>query len=150
MTELEQRQGANIVLVRAALDSFSAGDVEALRSMMRPDSEISSDAMGINTGTFHGYEGYLTWVGRWLEAWEEFKLEVKEIEPIGERHVVATMHQSATGKGSGIPVELDVAYVWEVRDRKIAAMHLFPGRDEALRVAERRETKAPEYNPPPP
>jgi hypothetical protein len=61
------------------------------------------------------------------------------MQPAGERHVVATMRQSGLGKGSRIPVEMEIAYMWEVRDGRLAALHLYPSSEEAMQVAERRE-----------
>ena len=53
------------------------------------------------------------------------------MEPVGERHVVANIHQSARGKGSGVAVEMDIAYLWEIREGRLAAMHLYATREEA-------------------
>ena len=58
---------------------------------------------------------------------------------MGTAHVVAVIHQSGRGKGSGVAVEMDVAYLWEVREEELVAMQLYATREEALEVAEQRE-----------
>jgi ketosteroid isomerase-like protein len=66
-------------------------------------------------------------------------VEIAAVDPVGERHVVASMRQSGLGKGSGIPVEMEIAYMWEVREGRLAALHLYASREEAVQVAQRRE-----------
>ena len=75
MAELSQQQAANLELARTLLDAFQRGDLEAARAFIDPDSEVTSDPVGINTGVYHGYDGYMTWIGQWLEAWDEFDPE---------------------------------------------------------------------------
>jgi hypothetical protein len=78
-------------------------------------------------------------MGQWLEAWEGYEIEIVGIGPVGERHVVASAHQSAKGRGSGVPVEMDLAYMTELRGETFVALHLYPSRDDAVEAAERRE-----------
>jgi ketosteroid isomerase-like protein len=124
---------------RAGVEAFQRGDIGAVLALIHIDGHIYLPPDLPNSGTYEGRQGFLTWLEHWLEAWEEFEIELGPIEPVGERHVVATMHQSARGKGSGIPVEMDIAYMWEVRDERIFAMHLYATTEQALRVAEERE-----------
>ena len=93
-------------------------------------------------GTQKGHEGFLRWAAEWLEAWEEFEIEPLAYEPVGERHVVVPIHQRGRGKGSGIEVEADLAYMFEMRHRRAARVHLYPRRDDALAAA--RASERPE------
>ena len=70
--------------------------------------------------------------------------ELDDFEAVGRTHVVSRAHQTARGRGSGIPVEMWIAYLWDVRDGQATALHLYPTRDEAVEVAERRERDASE------
>jgi ketosteroid isomerase-like protein len=144
MSEPTERQRANLEVARAGYEAFQRSDVEAVLALTDPEVEIYLPPTLPNSGTFHGHDGYLTWLNQWLEAWEEFELRALEMEPVGERHVVTTVHQSGTGKGSGIPVEMEIAYMSEVREGRVAALQLYATRDEAVRVAESRETRAPD------
>jgi ketosteroid isomerase-like protein len=142
MTELTDRQRHNLELTRRAWDAYGAGDMDGVLALADPEVVIYMPSDLPNSGTFRGHEGYLTWIGNWLEAWEDFKIDVRDMEPVGERHVVTSAHQSAVGKGSGVPVEMDVAYMSEIRDGKLVALHLYLTREEAAEVAERREAEA--------
>ena len=139
MSSLEERQRQNVELVRAGVGAFQRDGVEGILSLAREDFEIFLPPDLPNSGTFVGRDGFLTWIGQWLDAWEDFTVEIAEAEPVGERHVVAMVHQAGRGKGSGVPVEMVVAYLWEVRDGRFAAMHLYASQEDAVRVAEQRE-----------
>ena len=84
-------------------------------------------------------EAQRPWLEQWLEAWEGFTVQMDDVEPVGKRHVVANMHQSARGKGSGVSVEMNISYLWDIREGRLAAMQLYATREEALRAAEQRE-----------
>jgi ketosteroid isomerase-like protein len=131
-----------IAIAADGFEAFNRGDVEAILALADPEVEVYMPAEMPNGGTFHGHDGYLKWVSAWLEAWDEFSVEVIEHEPVGERHVVTPVRQRAVGRGSGIPVEMDVWFVNDVVDGKFVALHLYPTREDALAAIERREQAA--------
>jgi ketosteroid isomerase-like protein len=140
MSEPTQRQRANLEVARAGYEAFQRSDLETVLSLTDPEVEIYLPATLPNSGTFHGHEGYMTWLGQWLEAWDNFQIEVREMEPVGERHVVTTIHQSGIGRNSGIPVDMDVAYMLDIREGKAVALQMYMTREEAVAVAKQRET----------
>jgi ketosteroid isomerase-like protein len=144
MSRLEDRRRTNVEIVRGGVEAFQRGDLEGVLANAREDFEIFLPRNLPNSGRYVGRDGFFTWMGHWLDAWDDFTVEITEVEPAGERHVVASMRQSGLGKGSGIPVEMEIAYMWEVREGRLAAMHLYPSREEAVRVAERRERESAE------
>jgi uncharacterized protein len=131
----------NVRLAREGFDAFNRGDVDAVLAMLDPEVEVFAAPEFPNSGTFHGHDGYLRWVGEWLEAWDRFVIEVLEIEPVGDDHVVSLVHQRGRGRGSGIEVTQDVAFMWEVRDGRAVRFHLYPDRDAAL-AGVRRESRS--------
>ena len=139
MSELREGRAQTIEVAREGVEAFQRGDIEAVLALIHEDGHIYLPPELPNSGTYRGREGFVSWMGQWLEAWEEFSVEMGPAEPVGERHVVASMHQSGRGKGSGVPVEMDIAYMWEVRDDKIVAMHLYATTEEAVQVARERE-----------
>jgi ketosteroid isomerase-like protein len=134
----------NVARVRAGLEAFNRGDFDAVLAILEAGVEIFSSPALANPGTFRGHEGYERWVGEWLDAWEWFEVHPERIEPVGERHVVVDVHQTAHGRGSGIPVEMRIAYMFELGEQAMKALHLYPTWGEALAVAERREREAAE------
>jgi ketosteroid isomerase-like protein len=141
---VEERQRRNVELVRQGVEAFRRGDLEGLLALTHEDFEIYLPQNLPNSGTYVGYDGFRTWLDQWLDAWEDFTIEIVEAVAAGARHVVADIRQYGRGKGSGIPVEMEVAYLWDVRGNRFAALHLYASREEAFEVAERREREADE------
>jgi hypothetical protein len=77
-----------------------------------------------------------------MDLKDGFTVDIMRMEAVGERHVVSHARQSATGKGSGIPVEMEMAYMTETRDGRAIALHLYPSADEARGIAAAREARA--------
>jgi ketosteroid isomerase-like protein len=139
MTEPTGEQHRRIELSRRGFDAFQRGDVEGVLAVLDPDVEVFSPPTLLNSGSFRGYEGYGKWLGAWLEAWEEFRIEVLDIETVGDRHTVIPVHQHAVGKGSGVPVEMDLAFMAELDGERFVALHLYPTSEDARAAAEQRE-----------
>jgi ketosteroid isomerase-like protein len=131
---------ARIERVRAGMEAYNAGDIETVLSVFADDIEIYAPQDFLNAGTFHGHDGFLRWVSAWNEAWESFEIDVDAIEPVGQRHVVAEVHQRARGRGSGIDIDQRVAYVYELRDDgKCSFQGIYPEAEQAYAVARERE-----------
>jgi hypothetical protein len=95
----------------------------------------------VNAGHFSGHEGFASWIRAWTEAWEEVTAEVTANEPVGERHVVTSVHQQGRGRG-GIEVSMDLAFVFDVDDRgRCTYLAMVPTAEQALRIAQERETR---------
>jgi ketosteroid isomerase-like protein len=139
MAELTERQRANLDLTQRAFSAFRADAPEDLLQLADPDVEIFSSPDLANPGSYRGHDGLIAWITAWVDAWDDLEIEARSMEPLGERHVVTSAHQTATGKGSGVPVEMDVAFLTEVRGETYVALHLYPSRDEAVKVAKARE-----------
>jgi uncharacterized protein len=134
-----ERQQRNLALVREGFDAYARGDIATVLALTDRAVEIHMPRNMPNGGTFHGHDGYLLWIERWLDVWEEFTVDVAESEAVGERHVVSRALQSGKGQGSGVTVEMEVFYLNEIVDGKFTLLHLYPDREQAMRVAAERE-----------
>jgi ketosteroid isomerase-like protein len=84
--------------------------------------------------TYDGIEGARTFLADWTSAWEDWRLEVKELLDAGD-DVVAIVHQSGRSKATSLPVDMDFAQLWTLRDGKEIRMRMYADPDEALRAA---------------
>jgi ketosteroid isomerase-like protein len=125
---------SNVELVRRGLDAVSSGDLEAVIRLLSDDVEIQSDVELPNSGEFHGHDGFLEWLTAWLDAWESFRVELREATAIGDA-VVASVRQFGTGRGSGVDVEMDIAYLFRFRDGAIVRVELYADSERALGAA---------------
>lgn len=131
----------NVRLAQEAIDAFNRGDVEATLAFVGPDQETEAVGLG-NTGKYYGRDGFIEWSAAWLEAWETWTQEVSNWEAIGERHVVVDVHQTGVGAGSGVPVEMDLAYMFEIEDGTGRRLHLYADRAAAIESAHAGEAAA--------
>jgi hypothetical protein len=132
------RQGRNVELARRGMEAYNDGDIDAVLELFSADVEVYSPPEFINAGVFHGREGWLNWSGQWNEAWRSFDIRVDGVEPVGERFVVVQAHQVGLGRGSGVSVEQDVVYVYEIGDEGCVYLAIHPDREGALADIRRR------------
>jgi ketosteroid isomerase-like protein len=71
---------------------------------------------------------------RWLETWEGHQIELEEIKDSGDS-VVASVHLTGRGKGSGVEVDLRVHMHFKLRDGKIVYLYEYADRGEAFEAA---------------
>ena len=75
--------------------------------------------------------------GRWLDAWEEFSLELEDVIEAGEE-IVALQRLRGRGKESGVTVDADVGVIFTC-DHGVVRRMVFCDRQEALQAAGLRE-----------
>jgi ketosteroid isomerase-like protein len=81
--------------------------------------------------TYEGIEGARQFMSDWLEAWEDWQLELEELVDAGD-HVVAVVRQRGRSKATGLPEDMRFAQVWTFRDGAQARMRMFASRTDAL------------------
>ena len=113
------------------------------RPQVNSSADLATDDFVWDMSNFHGwpeqqvYEGVEergAFLSEWLEAWEDWELEVEALHDAGDK-VVALMHQHGRSKAAGMPVEMSFAQVWTLRDGKQTRMDMYSDRDEALEAA---------------
>lgn len=118
--------------VASGFEALNRQDFEAVLATMHPDVESRVVEPLVNAGTWHGPEGVAAMMSAWVEPWSELHNEVLEISLPDERNAIATVRQTATGEASGVPVTLDVHFVFEFRDDLIVRLEIHPDRGSAL------------------
>jgi ketosteroid isomerase-like protein len=71
----------------------------------------------------------------WTEDFEDWSSRIERLIDAGDNRVVALTHQSATGKGSGVPVDLHHGSVFELKDGLVIRMRIYGDAKEALEAA---------------
>ena len=125
----------NIEIVREGYERFVAtGELAA---------DLATDDFVWDMSNFHGWpeqqvyegvDGTRGFLSAWLEAWEDWQLELESLHDAGEK-VVALVRQRGTSKAAGMPVEMSFAQVWTLRERKQSRMEMYSDRNEALEAA---------------
>ena len=130
------RREENIALARDAFAAFERGDVDALNRLLDPAIEVTISQELANAGTWTGIDGFWASVRSWLEAWDEYRIELQDLETPDDRNVIAEAHQTATGRMSGVPVELTTFFVFEIRNGLCTRYGLYASREAALAAIE--------------
>jgi hypothetical protein len=87
-----------------------------------PDSEIH-----------RGIEAIRRHYASWLEAYPDLRVEPVEVKDNGE-HVFVWVHCSGRGGGSGVPIDMELAHVFTMREGKVMRLVEYTDRAEALRA----------------
>jgi ketosteroid isomerase-like protein len=136
MASSEQR----LALAQAGMEAFNEGDMARMLAALTEDVEVYASPEMANAGQYSGHDGFVTWITAWTDAWEEVGAEVTDNTPVGERHVVTTVHQEGRGRG-GIEVSMQLALLIDVNEPGLCSyLAMRPTPEEAVRMAEARES----------
>ena len=125
----------NVEIVRAALDAFTRGDIEASLAHFSDDTEFVAPPDVTGSGrVWRGREGVSQGVGGFVGSWAEFHYEERALIDSGDE-VLVEGWQRGRGKGSGIEVSESIYTVWTVRGEFVVRLRIFRERDLALEAA---------------
>jgi uncharacterized protein len=124
-------------VVRRGFEAMNAGDLEALIDILADDVVATVPSEYANADVYRGRDGFRLMAEQWLEPWSEFRAEPLGFIEEGDA-VIVPVHQTGTGRESGIEVDMDLAYLMRVRDGKLAEWRLCADADEARELARGR------------
>jgi ketosteroid isomerase-like protein len=132
----------NVEVVQRMFEAFNAGwergDPEALfDSGTVPDDLEFVVFPGLpgHPASYRGRDGFMAFMRIWTEDFEDWSMEYERLIEAPDNRVVALTLQRATGKGSGVPVELHFGQVFEIEGGRIIRMRNFPDFAQALEAA---------------
>lgn len=126
----------NVEIVRRMYARWELGDLDT-REFFDEDvehSRIGSELPGIN-GDWHGMEGMAVAMASYLDALADLRLEAERIIDLGGDRVLVLTRQTARGKTSGLPVELELGDLFTLSDGKIVRYDSYWDRADALQAA---------------
>lgn len=117
---------------RASFEAFNRGDYESWIAGFSGDVEIHDLADSPEGGAFRGHAGLRSWLAQMHDAWgDSLRLEpVRFID--GDDRVLAEVKATGVGASSGVPIELTVYFVTQLRDDKVVWSRTFLDRAEAV------------------
>ena len=92
--------------------------------------------------TYEGVEGARVFLRDWLEAWDDWQVDVEALHDSGDK-VVAIVRQRGRSKSSGLNVDMAFGQVFTIRDGKLARMEMYADPAEALQAVGLSEQDAP-------
>jgi ketosteroid isomerase-like protein len=128
--DVETRVG----IVRTVFELVERGDVDAGLKYVTEDIEfLPLSAVGVEGRSYRGHDGLREWQREREETWD-LDFHINDIEVVGDNALVlGWIH--ARGKGSGIEMDTDVAWVLGFRGEKICRVEAFTDRNEGRTAA---------------
>jgi ketosteroid isomerase-like protein len=123
----------NIEIVQGVIDGWLRGDPATL-DLISPDVVYVAPPTMPGGKTYHGHQGVLEWVVDWRREWIDYELEVERLEDLGDQ-VITVERNHATGKRSGVEVDMQTFSLWTLRDGKVVRWEGFPTEEEANAAA---------------
>jgi hypothetical protein len=126
----------NVELVRRIFDLWNGpGMTPAERpEFFDPTIRFDLSRRKLNPAVYDGYEGLDRFADDVSEVWDEFSIQLKELIDADFR-VVSVMHATGRGRGSGIEIEGDMAWLWTLKDGLVVRVDGDLDREKALEVA---------------
>ena len=89
-----------------------------------------------NPGTYKGKGEVGEWFGDWFRTFApDYRFEIQEFRRFEGGLIFMWAKHGGTGRLSGVEVHSENAYLYRVRDGKIARVGFFASREEALEAA---------------
>jgi ketosteroid isomerase-like protein len=132
----------NVELARRALAKFIEVD-EGLIDLQRLEEFFAPDAITTFSSGFlqdetilHGTDEFLEFRASWMEAFEDWSYEAKEVLDAGANRVVVTLYQRGKPRGGGDSwVEMHYGLIYTFEDGLIVRVHFYATPEEALEAA---------------
>jgi uncharacterized protein len=122
---------ANVETLRRGYAALNRGELSAVLELLDPDIEWHEPAHSPDAGTHRGRDSFERFLRGWIESFDGFRVEPERVVERGE-DIVAVVHQTGTGRASGLEVEARLAHVWTVADGRAVRWEAVPDIDAAL------------------
>jgi ketosteroid isomerase-like protein len=84
-----------------------------------------------NPVALYGLESLGIYIRRFLESWDDFRVEATAYREVGDSCVVE-VHRSGVGKSSGMPMEDHAFLIWTFRGGRVIRVDAYDSEAEAL------------------
>jgi ketosteroid isomerase-like protein len=121
----------NVEVVRRWVWAF-VNDTDTFRELLHPDIEWMP--FEDNNTPSYGVDGAMRIRNGWLDAWDEFSVEVHEILDAGGEDAFVGATLFGRGKTSGVRVEVHLYGHFKVREGRVVYFYEYQDHDEALKA----------------
>jgi ketosteroid isomerase-like protein len=123
----------NVDIIRRAFAAYTAGDIDGVLQLCSEDIVITQapEVPGVPQ-KLTGHDGVLEAFGLWPQQWDDYRVQIERVVADPGEYVVVATRQSGRGKQSGVAVEAEFAFLFAVRDGKIAEWRIFVRERQAL------------------
>jgi ketosteroid isomerase-like protein len=126
----------NLEIVRRSFEAFQRGGPDAMLDLFSDD--VITYRADPDGATFDGKAGFRDAAADWTEDFSEWQVLPQEFTDLGERVLVRVL-QIAQGRSSGVRVEEDYWFLFELTGSKVSKLSFYSKHTEALEAAGLRE-----------
>ncbi len=119
-------------VVRRGFEAFQQGGPEAMLELFSDD--VITYRPEPDGATLHGKAGFRDAVADWTEDFSEWQILPQEFTDLGEQ-VLARVLQMAQGRTSGVRVEEDWWFLFELTGSKVSKLSFYSNPAAALEAA---------------
>ena len=123
----------NVEFVLDAYARYNAGERRPERWYWHEDAEYHVSSDDPDSEVQRGIDAIRKQVARWEEAYPDLKVEPLEAKENGDQ-VFLWVRFSGHGAGSGAPIDMELAHVLTLKDRRVRRCEEFTNRAEALKA----------------
>jgi ketosteroid isomerase-like protein len=91
------------------------------------------------SNSYRGRDGVSEYMRTWAEDFDHLTVDVERLIDAPDDRVVALVRQRASGQGSGVPVEMDLAVVYDLKDGRVVRIRNYLDPADALEAVGLRE-----------
>jgi ketosteroid isomerase-like protein len=123
----------NVQLVR----SLYVGDPSRFFELLDDDVEVVSKSHPLpdHPELIRGKGAVIDFYRHYWGTWDEYTLEAAEITDVGANRLLVVHHERGRGRESGVPFERRWVVLYTLAAGKLARVHAFNTREEALEAA---------------
>jgi hypothetical protein len=121
----------NIEFVLEGYARYNAGERKPALSSWHPDGEYHASSADPDSAVHRGIDAITRQYERWEEAYPDLRVEPLEAKGKGEK-VFVWVQFIGHGASSGLPIDMELAHVYTLRDGRIARLVEYMDRAEAL------------------
>jgi len=129
----------NVEIVRRATEAYSRGDLDGTLESWAPNALLDwSNSRGLDAGVVRGRDEIRRYMARFLELFEEVRIEFEDLTEVKEGVVVADNLARVRGR-DGIETQARSTWLITIQDGQQTSLTLYQTRAEALEAAGLRE-----------
>ena len=129
----------NVEIVREAWTVFREQGIEGAVEYYAENCVVEALPDAPDPDTYEGRQGVRERHRFFHEAWGGLEWEPVEFINASDDIVVAVIAMRGRGQGSGAPIDVPMAFVYELRDGMVVRDRPFTSKDQALEAAGLRE-----------
>jgi hypothetical protein len=127
----------NVEVVRRSYAAWNQREFDQALELFDPEIEWTfaggAQVPGADA-TYHGHGAVRHFWETFIEPWAQINIEVEEIRSIGDL-AVALVRFRATGRGSGVELDVPFVHLFSFRGSKVIRFQAFADRNAAFEAA---------------